>query len=1364
MKNSDLFDIHSATEDQINFLRMLIDSFPFSVFMLDADLRYITYNKLHEEFTSKYYKVQFKQGMHVLDSITVEDDRQKAAKNLNKILKGESIVEKAYLGDDHTGKKSFEIGLRPITNGNASVVGVFGTIHAMDSNSEVQNQLFNKSYAIQSLLELSAEFVAIDAEINYDRISDIIIKITGAKYASLNIFNQKNNNFSTFAFSGLKNIQNISKKYLGFNLFQKEWEHDPVRAAKIKNQTITRFEKLEDLVGSVLNQKFIRIIQDTFRLGEAVVLKINKDEMPVGDFTLIFEKGKTIQNEDIAELFAHQGAIFIEGKRTQLQLFDKERKYHALFENLNTGFALHEIILDKKGNPIDYRFLEVNKTFEDLTGLKGTDIIGKTCLEVMPDIEFSWIQKYGEVALKGETLIFEEYSAPLNKYFHVSAYSPEKGRFATFFLDISDQKNTAQVIKENEQKFKAIFENNSAAIAIYEHDTTIIMVNETYCRLTGYTREEVIGTSWTTQITADDLDRMKEYSRLRKIDPALAPDNYEFKFYRKDGSIRHCYVSISVLEQTNQIVASFVDINDAKIAELALEKSEKQKRKILETSADGFLMVDLQGNFLDINDAYSELIGYTREEILTMNVAQIELNEELEDVQKHIQKIIQFGNEVFQTKHQCKNGNIIDVEVSTNLLKDDKLFFVFVRDITEKKHKEELLRSSELFFRESQMAANIGSYNLNLLTGKWTSSEVLDQIFGIDTDYNRTVEAWLDVVHPDDREMMNQYFINDVLGQHLPFNKEYSIRKISTGEERWVLGLGKLLLGNDGEILSMVGTIQDITDRKQSEINIRKNKDRLNRAEFASKSGNWELELDNMTMKASKGAVKLYGLTKNQFDYAEIKDIPLPEYRPLMDKALSNLIHQNEPYELEFKIKKADTGEIIDIYSTATYDKEKRILFGVIRDITERKQMDDAIRESEEFFRIVFEESVISMIITAPDGKLIKVNKAFAKMLGYTIDEIEQRNFTEFTHPDDVEKSTEIIRSILANEKKSGQIEKRYIHKDGSSVWVDLYTVLNCHSDNSPKYFITSATNITQKKKVELNLRDSEEKFRSIAEQTADFIAITDDKGIIVYASPASRDLLLMEPEEIVGHHFNEFTDSSYTDKAIESFRNGIATGNRTVQFEFSVVRKDHKTVHIEINGSNYEFNNIVGRLIVMHDITERRNAEKQIKESEETFRLMFENNPQPMFIYDLETLQFLEVNRAAEQHYGYTREEFLATDIKTITPEEEIPYLLHMINETRKGNYSDGEWRHQKKNGEIIYVEISSASIVSKGKDARHVFVKDISSRKLAEQALNAKMEELMRFQHLTVDREMMMITLKKEINELLLMSGKESRYKIVE
>lgn len=133
---------------------------------------------------------------------------------------------------------------------------------------------------------------------------------------------------------------------------------------------------------------------------------------------------------------------------------ESERRYRELFQAMQNGFALHEIICDAAGNPNDYRFLEVNQAFEDMTGLKGADVVGRTVREVLPGIEPLWIERYGRVALNGESRHFESYSADLHRYYEVNAYSPQPGRFATIIQDVTQRRLAEDALRKKNVEFE----------------------------------------------------------------------------------------------------------------------------------------------------------------------------------------------------------------------------------------------------------------------------------------------------------------------------------------------------------------------------------------------------------------------------------------------------------------------------------------------------------------------------------------------------------------------------------------------------------------------------------------------------------------------------------------------------------------------------------------------------------------------------------------------------------------------------------------------------------------------------------------------------------------------------------------------
>ena len=275
-----------------------------------------------------------------------------------------------------------------------------------------------------------------------------------------------------------------------------------------------------------------------------------------------------------------------ERKQVEKKLINSEEKFRMLAESSSFAIMMHQ------GDQWLYANLAAVEisgyTEEELYSMHFWDIVHPDYREmvkqsgynrqqgkVMPRAyEFKIIAKNGVekwVSLTGNPIQYEDKPTAL-----VSV------------TDITERKQAEDALKESENKFRTIFENNSSAMAIIEKDTTISMVNKEYCRIGLYEEKDVIGTSWTKQIPSEDLKRLEEYNRKRLINPKSAPSNYEFSFYRKDGQIRNGLISVAVLPNTQKIVASFIDITERKIAEsqkeAAIEALQNSEHRYLELS------------------------------------------------------------------------------------------------------------------------------------------------------------------------------------------------------------------------------------------------------------------------------------------------------------------------------------------------------------------------------------------------------------------------------------------------------------------------------------------------------------------------------------------------------------------------------------------------------------------------------------------------------------------------------------------------------------------------------------------------------------------------------------------------------------
>lgn len=191
-------------------------------------------------------------------------------------------------------------------------------------------------------------------------------------------------------------------------------------------------------------------------------------------------------------------------------------------------------------------------------------------------------------------------------------------------------------------------------------------------------------------------------------------------------------------------------------------------------------------------------------------------------------------------------------------------------------------------------------------------------------------------------------------------------------------------------------SLQTGNENRRIEEDLRQSRARLDKGEMISKTGNWELHLDKRIMLGSNGAKVIYNLHDAEWKLADIQQFPLAEYRPILDNALRRLIENNEPYNVEFKIKQAGTGKVLDIHSLAEFDKDKNVIFGVIQDITDRKKTEASLYEAKELFFSVFNLCPLPILLSSlTTGKYLDANQIFYDVLEYSPKDVIGRTSAE---------------------------------------------------------------------------------------------------------------------------------------------------------------------------------------------------------------------------------------------------------------------------------------------------------------------------------------------------------------------------------
>jgi PAS domain S-box-containing protein len=475
---------------------------------------------------------------------------------------------------------------------------------------------------------------------------------------------------------------------------------------------------------------------------------------------------------------------------------------------------------------------------------------------------------------------------------------------------------------------------------------------------------------------------------------------------------------------------------------------------------------------IEINDTFTRILGFSREESIGRSTLDLGVWITPDDRERFTGAFRKDGYiRDLELVLKTKASNIVTVMISVELIKIDgracmlSSFF----DITARKQAEEALRKSERKLREAQEMAHLGYWDWDVKTGNVQWSEEVYKIFGLDP---KTFTPQIDSIlalspWPEDNER-DQELINKAIQSHEPGSYEQKFLR----PDKSIGHYYSTFQGNyneQGDLVSIIGSVLDITERKQAEEKVKDSEHHLSEAQRIAKMGSWRWNRETRKFTWSEGLYHLFKLDPS---------LPPPLLNELskwysaedwkrLDKATTKALENGVPYELELEVKRPDGSRFFSrTTGTPVKDANGSIIAieGTDQDVTERKQVEDAIRHSEERFRVTFEHATVGMSLTSPEGKLVRINNALAEMLGYSIEELQSMNFVDITYPEDTPASAELIRSLLAGERTVYRLEKRYFHKSGSVIWGDVSSTLVRDTAGAPLHLITSVINITERK------------------------------------------------------------------------------------------------------------------------------------------------------------------------------------------------------------------------------------------------------------------------------------------------------------
>lgn len=390
---------------------------------------------------------------------------------------------------------------------------------------------------------------------------------------------------------------------------------------------------------------------------------------------------------------------------------------------------------------------------------------------------------------------------------------------------------------------------------------------------------------------------------------------------------------------------------------------------------------------------------------------------------------------------------------------------------------------------------------------------------------------------------------------------------------------------------------------------------------------------------------------------------------------------------------------------------------------TELETSNAALSASEERFRALVQNASDMITIVDATGRAMYASPSFERIMGYSPEEWSAIKVLDIIHPDDRARAAASLVRVATEPGVRPEIELRVRHRDGSYRYLDMVAT-NLVDDPAVRGIVHNSRDVTERRAMESALRDSEARFRSLAEHSPVGIYQLSSDRRPLYLNRAALAILgaddLASVEKVPFDRF--FTAQSLLVMRREHPKRGLGVAS-TYEVEAVAMDGTRRNLLVSgapVRGADGEAMSSVG---TMMDITERKRAEDALRKNEEKFRLLFASNPHPMWVYDLETLVFLEVNDAAVTNYGYTRGQFLAMRITDIRPEEDNERLLRIVK-THSPLQQSGEWRHRTADGRVIDVEITSDPFQFESRDAVLVVAMDITERNRVQQALEESEE----------------------------------------
>jgi len=798
---------------------------------------------------------------------------------------------------------------------------------------------------------------------------------------------------------------------------------------------------------------------------------------------------------------------------------------------------------------------------------------------------------------------------------------------------VAERSQTGVPLTSSEASFRYIADYLPVMVWLSDPSGKGVWVNQKWCQFTGQTLAEALDDGWLAAIHPADLDFVQQANRQAL--QAYKSVQLEYRLRRHDGEYRWVFDSARPwFSDTNRFlgyVGSVVDMTalkhiegECQQAEAAFQESEHRFRRIFDCNLIGMGIWNRSGGITHANDAFLNLIGYSREELTAGLVNWFALTppEQLYLDERSLAEIEATGvSSPYEKEYIHKTGRRVPILIggaSFTGTADSGVFFAI--DLTERKGAETALRRSEERLRLAVESAQMGTWDVDLITGKAIWSELHFTMLGYEpTPTGEASESmWIQCIHPDDRERVLQEWQRS-RQEHRSYQTEYRVIRPDNGQVAWLTALGTFTYNSHDEAIRSIGVLFDITERKRVEEEHSQIEAALRESEALKQS----------ILDSSSDCIKLVSLD-GQILYVNTGGLLTLEAEDL-DSVIGcswfSFWHAKET-DLNAAIAAAKAGNIgrfqgycptlkqksrwWDVIITPLRDASDQVakLVVISRDITEQKQAEAELQESETRFRQLADTAPTLIWMAGTDRLCNYFNQSWLNFTGRTLEQEMGNGWAEGVHPDDMQHCLTTYTTAF-DARQPFEMEYRLRRYDGEYRWIFDSGVPRFTPDGEFLGFIGSCFDIHDRKQIEAMLQQREAELRLVTNAVPALISFVDADQCYRFNNRGYEEWFGRPASENYGRHLRDVLgDTAYEE--IRPYVERVLTGEQ-VNFESWLPYKQGVGRFVDVTYVP-RFSNqgaVEGFVALVNDISDRKQAEIDLRRSEQRYRTLTEATAQ---------------------------------------------------------------------------------------------------------------------------------------------------------